>query len=394
MKIKYLLGLVLLSNFTFGQLKHLTRLDGSKIAVSEVDKVVKRLMDTANVQGLDLAILNDKKTVYLKSYGYKNKTTGELLDPNTVMYGASFSKAVFAYLTLKLVQEKTLELDKPLYQYLSKPISEYEYFSDLKSDDRWKLITARMCLSHTTGLPNVRWLHPTTGVEDTLGTIKIYFKPGIKYAYSGEGLKLLQLVEEEITKKTVEDLALEKVFTPIGMTRTGYIWHKEFDDNFAIGHLQDGTLNPKKKRTVPVASGSLVTSIADYSRFIEYVMQQKGLDKKTFDEMLSPQIKIYSKVQFPPITEETTTENKAIDLSYGLGWGLLNCKYGKAFFKEGHDDAWRNYNINFIDKGISIIIMTNSANGELIYKELLETLIGDICTPWKWQTYFPYDYKK
>jgi len=37
--------------------------------------------------------------------------------------------------------------------------------------------------------------------------------------------------------------------------------------------------------------------------------------------------------------------------------------------------------------------MTNSANGELIFKELLETLIGDTFTPWKWQTYFPYDYK-
>jgi len=394
MKIIFYLGLMLISNFTLGQNKQIIRLDGGKISVLEVDKIVKQLMDTANVQGLDLAILNNKKTVYLKSYGYKNKPNAEPLDTNTVMYAASFSKAVFAYLTLILVQENKIELDKPLYKYLSKPISEYEYFSDLKSDDRWKLITARMCLSHTTGLPNVRWLHPTTGIEDTLGIMKIYFKPGTKYAYSGEGLKLLQLVEEEITKRTVEDLAIEKVFTPIGMTRTGYIWHKEFDDNYAIGHLEDGTLNPKKKRTIPVASGSMVTTISDYSKFIEFVMQQKGLDKKKYSEMLSSQIKIYSKVQFPTITEETTTENKAIDLAYGLGWGLLKCKYGKAFFKEGHDDAWRNYNINFMDKGISIIIMTNSANGELIFKELLEKIIGDIFTPWKWESYYPYNYKK
>lgn len=394
MKLKFFLGLLLISNLNFGQGKEITRLDGSKISVSEVDKIVNLLMDTANVQGLDLAILNHRKTVYLKSYGYKNKPKAEPLDTQTVMYAASFSKAVFAYLTMILVQEKTIALDTPLYKYLSKPISEYEYFSDLKSDDRWKLITARMCLSHTTGLPNVRWVHPTTGVEDTLGVIRIYFKPGTKYAYSGEGLKLLQLVEEELTNKTVEDLAIEKVFTPIGMTRTGFIWHKEFDDNYAFGHLEDGTLNPKKKRTTPVAPGSLVTTISDYSKFIEAVLQQKGLNKKMYKEMLSSQIKIYSKVQFPTITDETTTENKAIDLSYGLGWGLLKCKYGSAFFKEGHDDAWRNYNINFMDKGIAIIIMTNSANGELIFKELLEKLIGDIYTPWKWETYFPYNHKR
>ncbi|MBX9780849.1 MAG: beta-lactamase family protein [Chitinophagaceae bacterium] len=390
---KFLPILLCTCMFTYAQKKQVIRLDGSKIAEEQIDKTLKRLMDTANVQGLGLAILNNKKTVFIKSYGYKNKPKNELLDTATVMYGASFSKAVFAYLTMKLVQEKTIDLDKPLYKYLSKPISEYEYFSDLKSDDRWKMITARMCLSHTTGLPNVRWVHPTNGSEDTLGVIRIYFTPGTKYAYSGEALKLLQLVEEEITGKTVEDLTIEKVFNPIGMKRTGYIWHKEFDNNYAIGHLENGDLNPKKKRTTPVASGSLVTTIADYSKFIAFVMQQKGLSNELYTEMLSSQIKIYSKVQFPTITEETTTENKAIDLSYGLGWGLLKCKYGRAFFKEGHDDAWRNYNINFIDKGISIIIMTNSANGELIFKELLETLIGDTFTPWKWQTYFPYDYK-
>lgn len=394
MQNKFLLTLLLFTNLALAQTQQITKLDGSKISTSEIDRIVKRLMDTANVQGLDLAILNNKKTAFIKSYGFKNKVKNELLDTSSVMYAASFSKAVFAYLTMKLVQEKIIDLDKPLYKYLSKPISEYEYFSDLKSDSRWKLITARMCLSHTTGLPNVRWLHPTTGVEDTLGVIRIYFTPGTRYAYSGEELKLLQLVEEEITKKTTEELAIEKVFTPLAMTRTGYIWHPNFDNNFTTGHLENGALNPKKKRTVTVASGSLVTTIADYSRFIENVMQQKELNKKRYKEMFSPQIEIDSKTQFPTITNKTTDENKDISLSYGLGWGLLKCKYGRAFFKEGHDDAWRNYNINFIDKRISIIIMTNSANGELIFKELLEKLIGDTFTPWKWEGYFPYDYKE
>ena len=390
MHIKILLGLLFSFNFALGQNQQITRLDGSRISPSEIDQTVKRLMDTANVQGLDLAILNNKQTVFIKSYGYKNKPKNELLDTASIMYGASFSKAVFGYLTMKLVQDTIIDLDKPLYQYLSKPIAEYKYFSDLKSDERWKMITARMCLSHTTGLPNIRWFHPTTGVEDTLGIIHIYFTPGTKYAYSGEGLKLLQLVEEEITKKTIEEVAIEKVFVPIGMKRTGYIWHDNFSDNVATGHLENGELNPKKRRTTPAANGSMVTTIADYSKFIEYVTQGKGLNKKLFKEMISPQIEIHSKTQFPPITEEVTTENKAIHLSYGLGWGLLKSKYGKAFFKEGHDDAWRNYNINFIDKGISIIIMTNSANGELIFKELLETLIGDTFTPWKWEGYLPY----
>lgn len=394
MKISFKLLSILLfaCTFIYAQNKQILRLDGSKISVDQIDKTVKRLMDTANIQGLGLAVLNNKEAVFIKSYGYKNKPRNELLDTASIMYGASLSKAVFGYLTMKLVQEKVLDLDKPLCQYLSKSIAGYEYFSDLKTDDRWKLITARMCLSHTTGLPNLRWFHPTTGVEDTLGVMKIYFQPGTKYAYSGEGFKLLQLVEEEITKKSIDVLAVEKIFNPIGMTRTGYVWHNSFgDDNVAVGHMNNGEIDKKRKRTEAVAGGSLVTTIADYTKFIEHIMKAKGLTNKLFKEMISPQINIHSITQFPPLTFETTTAYNAIHLSYGLGWGLLDCANGKAFFKEGNGGAWRNYNINFPDKGISIIILINSENGETIFQELIETLIGKTCIPWKWQGYIPYN---
>ena len=120
-------------------------------------------------------------------------------------------------------------------------------------------------------------------------------------------------------------------------------------------------------------------------------MLQKGLSKRLYDEMISPQIAIHSKTQFPPITTETTTENDAIKLSYGLGWGVFNCKAGKAFFKEGNGGSWRNYNINFPDKGTAIIIMTNSENGEQLFQHLIETVLGETSIPWKWNGYVPYN---
>lgn len=385
----------LLNNVAFAQVNEIKRLDGSKISAAKIDSTVKRLMGLAKIEGLNLAILNDNKAALVRSYGFKNQPKNAFMDTSTIVYGASFSKAIFGYLMMKLVKEKVIDLDRPLYQYLKKPIANYPYFADLEHDDRWKLITARMCLSHTTGLPNVKWFNPITNEPDSLGSIKIYFTPGSKYAYSGEGFRLLQLAVEEITGKTIEQLAQEKIFQPLHMTRTGYTWHESFgDDNVAVGHLENGYIDQKRKRTDPVAGGSLVTTIADYTKFMEQVMQQKGLDAKMYQEMLSPQIRIHSVTQFPPITYETTTENDGIHLSYGLGWGLLQCPYGKAFFKEGNGGAWRNYNINFPDKGISIIIMVNSENGEKIFQELLETLLGDNCIPWKWQGYISYQQQK
>jgi hypothetical protein len=71
--------------------------------------------------------------------------------------------------------------------------------------------------------------------------------------------------------------------------------------------------------------------------------------------------------------------------------GVLITPYGKAFFKEGHDNGWGHYSICFTKEKIGIIIMTNNDNGERIFKELLEYAIGDIYTPWQWENYIPFD---
>lgn len=397
MRYRIMALLLLACNCAWAQAT-LKKLDGSVISTAGIDEAVNRLMQNAGVQGLGLAVLNNNKPVFVKAYGFKNKPAQALMDTATIVYGASLSKAVFGYLVMKLAEQKVIDLDKPLHQYLDKPISAYAYFADLDKDERWKRITARMCLSHTTGLANVRWFDPTQAKPDydSLAPLKIYFTPGTKYAYSGEGFKLLQFVIEEITHKNIDALATELVFRPLHMNRTGYIWHDDFgDSNVAVGHFDNGDIDIKRKRSKPVAGGSLVTTIADYTRFTEQVMQQKGLSKKSYRELFGAQIAIRSKTQFPPITQETTTANDAIRLSYGLGWGVLHCPYGKAVFKEGNGESWRNYNIDFIDKGIAIIILANSESGESIFQELAETLTGDTCIPWQWEGYIPYqDIKK
>lgn len=385
--------LLLIGWSCFAQTPGIKKLDGSTITPKQIDRIVEKLMVYGKVGGLALSVINGNKA-YIKTYGYRNKPADELLDPISVMDAASFSEAVFAYLTMTLVEEKKVDLDRPLYQYLDKPISEYRDWASLATDENWKLITARMCLSHTTGLPDSRWIDVRTGKEDTMGILRIYFKPGTRYAYSGEGLKLLQLAVEQITGKNIEDLAIDKIFKPFGMKRTGFVWRPEFDSNFAIGHDKQGKLVQKKKQTVPSAAGSLATTITDYSRFIQKILSNQGLDPKLRSEMLAPHIVIDSKFQFPTITQDATDQNKDIELSYALGWGFFKGKYGRAFFNEGHDDAWRHYNVNFVDKNISIVIMTNSANGESIFMELLETIIADDETPWEWQRYVPYNHKK
>jgi CubicO group peptidase (beta-lactamase class C family) len=200
-----------------GQTRSVTRFDGSTITAREIDATVTRLMKAADIPGVGIAIFNQGKIAYLKTYGERDKEKNLQLTVDSVMYAASFSKVAFAYLAMQLVDEGTLNLDKPIYQYLQKPLPEYPNYSDLASDARYKRITARMLLSHTGGFANFRW------IEDDR-KLRIHFEPGSRFAYSGEGIDLLQLVVETITKRPLDELMQQRVFQPLGMTRTGMLW--------------------------------------------------------------------------------------------------------------------------------------------------------------------------
>ncbi|MEP7143374.1 MAG: serine hydrolase [Ferruginibacter sp.] len=377
------LPLVIFVTATSGQLQ-LQQPNGKTISTASIDITIKQLMDTAEVMGLCLGIITDNKIAYLKTYGYKNKERDELIDTATCFYAASLAKPLFTYLVMQLVDKGVIDLNKPLYQYLPRPLPEYGDYKDLAGDERWKMITGRHCLSHTTGFPNWRWANPNGNKK-----LEIFFTPGSRYAYSGEGLVLLQMVIEAITGSSLEELARKIIFGPFGMTRTSFLWQPSFETNYAIGYDMNGAPLKKSKRTKANAAGSMETTIADYTRFIEAVMQGKDLTSKSKQEMLSPQIGIFTKRQFPSLNNDTTEDNKKIQLSYGLGWGLFNSPYGKAFFKEGHDEGWEHYSLHFPDKKISVIIFTNSSNGESIFKELVEKITG-VTMPWEWEGYAPY----
>jgi CubicO group peptidase (beta-lactamase class C family) len=360
------------------------RLDGSTIRTARIDETVTRLISAAQVIGVGIAILNNGAPSYLKTYGFRDRQKNLPLTENTVMGGASLSKAAFAYLAMQLVDQGKLNLDKPVYLYLPKPLPELPAYRDLAGDQRFQQITARMLLSHTSGFPNIRQLN------DDL-KLNINFQPGSRYAYSGEGIQLLQLIVETITNKPLKDLMQEHVFAPFGMTRTSMISEPRFDTDIANGYDEWGrSLGPQLRQSAS-AAGSMQTTLGDFTRFLRAVIQGTRLRRTTRNLMLSPQVEINSLHQFPTLTTTTTDQNESIRLSYGLGWGLFRTPYGRAFFKEGHDSGFRHYAVCFDTPKTCLVIMTNSSNGEGIFKELLDTLVKDTFTPIEWEQYTPYE---
>jgi CubicO group peptidase (beta-lactamase class C family) len=226
------------------------RLDDTTITSAEIDATVTRVTTAGRVTGLGLAILVNGQIAYLKAYGIRDKEKNLPLTTDSVMSAASFTKVAFAYLVMQLVEDGSLSLDKPVYEYLPKPLPEYENYKDLAGDPRYKKITARMLLSHTSGLPNWRWFTDEKN-------LRIYFEPGSRFAYSGEGIALLQLVVENVTKRGVKELMDDRVFGPLGMSRTSMVWEPRFDENYANGYDEEGKSLGSQRRTKAGAAGSM-----------------------------------------------------------------------------------------------------------------------------------------
>jgi len=375
----------------------LSRLDSVVISSDSLKAYTLALMEKAGVQGMAISVINNNKIVFQDYFGSRNNAEHTRLEPGIVFNAASFSKTILADITLQLAEEDIIHLDTPLYRYLKNPLFTYRTnffqqffganfydYSDLEKDDRYKKITARMCLSHTTGFPNWRWF------EDDR-RLKIKVDPGTRYSYSGEGMFLLQLVLEQRTGKDFEELARAKIFKPLMMNRSSYVWQRGFEGHYAVGHTTNGDVLGISKPNVPNAAGSLSTTLEDYTHFFLAILKQ---DEKRYQQLISPQIAIHSKQQFGPNAWIDTHENDSIKLSYGFGFGLYETPHGRAFFKEGHNDGWQHYAVGFPETGTALIMMSNSDGAESIFKPLIEYAVGNSYTPWFWEGYIPYDAAK
>jgi CubicO group peptidase (beta-lactamase class C family) len=358
------------------------QLNGNKVSVADIDGAVTRWMVRAHVTGVGIAVFNDGKVAYLKTYGARDTEKNIPLTPDSIMTAASLTKPAFAAMVMQLVHEHVIDLDKPVYEYLPKPLPEYAAYQDLASDARYKQITMRMLLNHTSGFPN--WRRFTDDKK-----LRIYFAPGSRFAYSGEGIALAQMIVETVTRKSVIELMKEHIFQSLEMTRTSMIWEPRFEDDYANGYDEMGKSLGPERRERGDAARSMQTTLRDYARFIQRVLSGAVVDNKDREMMLRPQISIGSKHEFPTLSTETTRENDNIHLSYGLGWGLYFTRYGQAFFKEGHDEGWRHYVVCFDKPKIGMLIMTNSSNGEDIYDGLLRAVLADTFTPLEWEGFKP-----
>jgi CubicO group peptidase (beta-lactamase class C family) len=326
-----------------------------------IDTLVPRLMDELHVPGAAVVLIQDHKIRWSKNYGFADVTKRTMVESNTLFEACSMSKPVFGYIVMKLVEEGRIGLDVPLVRYLAKPPEE----ADLAR------ITARMALSHTSGLPNWR-----KGDEERDGPLTVKFVPGSRFSYSGEGIYYLQRVVEEITGETLDALSARMLFGPMGLSHCSYVSTKALELHIASGHDEQGKFRKKTAYTHPNAAYSLYVSAEDYARLILLMMNHNAapyaIPERLVDTMLTHQVLLDSR---DPI--ERSGKARGLAAYWGLGWSLNSTPIGDIAHHGGSNGSgFRCFSQFNRAKGTGMVIMTNGMGGTDLWTRVISR-VGD-----------------
>ncbi|MGO4869278.1 MAG: serine hydrolase domain-containing protein [Roseiarcus sp.] len=274
---------------------------------------------------------------------------GSLVTPESIFQAASLSKPVFAYAVLKMAEQGKIDLDAPVMKYLPQGYSHrpYPFLSSPAgkaspvTDPQLSVVTARMLLNHTSGLPN--W---------TDGPLQFDFAPGSRWQYSGEGYVLLQRAVEAVTQMRLDALMDGYALRPLSMRDSSYLWRADFEGRFQRGANGQGeTLTFSE----PIAPVTLYTSATDYGRFIAGVVSDKKLVKTTLASAV-------------PV-------DAGLGLSWGLGWGIEQTETGTLIFQWGNNPGYRAFAIASTNTGDGLVILTNSEDGMALAEPITKIVL-------------------
>lgn len=349
-----------------------------------LDAEVRAVMAETGARGLAVAVIDGGQVTQVAAWGERN-AAGDPLTTDTIMYGASLTKAVFAYTVMQMVDEGLVDLDGSIAGLLDQPLTDYDdpdtidaYADWTALDERWRRLTPRILLSHSPGFANFGFLEPD-------GRLAFHFDPGARYAYSGDGLITLQFAIEQDQQIDLGEEMRRRVFGPLGMTRTEMEWRPDFADNLADGWTEDGSVEPHDERSRPRAAGSMDTTIADFARFAAAFVSGEGLSAEARRELTRPQLAITTRGQFPTLQPELPVEQRRADLAAGLGVVVFEGPQGPGFFKGGHNDSTGNTWVCIEQSQRCVVILSNDVRAELGFERLVRFVLGETGVPYDWE---------
>ncbi|MCB0658863.1 MAG: class A beta-lactamase-related serine hydrolase [Saprospiraceae bacterium] len=309
------------------------------------DSTIESLIKALNIPSISIGYIHNGKLQQIRAFGQQKP--GVPIAYNSIYKVASLTKPITALTVLKLVDQGEWDLDEPLASYYVDP--------ELINAPYLPKLTTRNVLSQQSGLPNWRYLRPDK-------KLVFEFEPGTKFQYSGEGFEYLRKALEHKFSRSLDDIARQELFQPLGMHDTHFFWSDQVDENrYAVESDPDGHPLPFEKYDAPNAAANLLTTVEDYAKFLVCILDGGGLSPQLFALFSSP----------------ISTVKDGIN--WGLGMQVFPNLPGDeyALVHTGGDNGTKCIAMVLPRSRQGLVLFINSENGLKIWKKIIEEYFGE-----------------
>lgn len=305
-----------------------------------LDDRIRSIMAERHIPGAAVAVVQNGKVVRMKGYGVATLEFNVPVTTETVFEIGSVSKQMTAAGIMLLVQDGKVALDEKIAKYLP------------NTPDAWRDVTVRHLLTHTSGVKSYSsldgfGLSERMTMADFIKKLSphpLEFTPGERNIYSNSGFNLLAYIIETQSGKKYIDFMRERIFIPLGMTKTG-----DRDPQFVIplrasGYewRQDRYSGRDGNLTDLMGAGSIVSTINDMTKWEAALRGDKFLNAQSKKEIW---------------TQFTFTNGKLSP--YGLGWRISDVRGNALVAHSGQTAGFGAAIHRYVDSDVSVVALTN-----------------------------------
>ena len=294
----------------------------SSAGLARIDAYLKNEIAGNKIPGAVMMIRRDGKTIYFSSFGLRDPGSKEPMTPDSIFRIYSMSKPITTVAAMMLVEEGKLQLDEPLSKYIA-AFASVKVGVEKKSEDGTlgldmvpakRPITIQDLMRHTSGITYGFFgeglvkkayvdAHVFTGDVDNaefaerIAKLPLAYQPGTTWDYS-HSVDVLGRVIEVVSGKSLYQFEKERLLDPLGMKDTSFyvtdpakqpLIAEPFPNDRSIGN--DAVMNnPRVAQSWESGGGGMVSTIGDYARFVQMMLQGGSLDGKRY---LSPKTVAY-----------------------------------------------------------------------------------------------------
>jgi methyl acetate hydrolase len=264
---------------------------------AQIDQILRQKSDAREIPGVVAIAANSKEVIYQGAYGKRDLSKDDAMTPDSVFWIASMTKAITAAAGMQLVEQGKLSLDAPIGKVLP-DLASPQVLVGFGGDGAPKLrpaknpITLRHLMTHTAGFAYDMWngdmvkyleKTATPGViscQNAALKTPLMSDPGTRWEY-GTNIDFVGKAVETVSGKRLDAYLRENLFTPLGMSDTGFKIGESQRKRLVGMHTrgEDGSLAPipfelEQDPEFHMGGGGLYGTAGDYIKFTQMILNK------------------------------------------------------------------------------------------------------------------------